>query len=75
MLQSLQYMSAYFESHPSLVAIPAVEYSQEDTTQACLHDLHAAYLCVSDARVIYVAYTFDMLCCYVVYCLKFIIVL
>lgn len=50
-LQRLQYVSAYLEAHASLVAVPAVEHPEEHATEACLHDLHAAHLCVSYARV------------------------
>lgn len=51
-LQGLQNVRANLQLHPTLVAVPAVEHPEEDATEACLHDLHAAHLCVSDGRVI-----------------------
>lgn len=55
-LQGLQNVRAYLEPHAPLVAVPSVEHSEEDATEACLHDLHAAHLCVSYARVTQEAY-------------------
>lgn len=52
MLQSLKDVCAYLEPHAPLVAVPTVEHPEEHATEACLHDLHAAHLCVSYARVI-----------------------
>lgn len=46
-LECLEYMGTNLEPHAALVAIPSVEHSEEHATEACLHDLHAAHLCVS----------------------------
>lgn len=52
MLQCLQYVCTNLEPHASLVAVPPVEHPDEHANKACLHDLHAAHLCVSYALVI-----------------------
>lgn len=57
MLQSLEDVGAYLEPHATLVAVPAVEHPEEHATESCLHDLHAAHLCVSYARVTQLAFT------------------
>lgn len=46
-LQRLQDVCANLEFHAPLVPVPSVEHSEQGATETCLHDLHAAHLCVS----------------------------